>query len=164
MGNRKILLIIAGSLIVVGVAICFIVGIGESFKCDCAKNDDCKNINKPVEENDVYEATVIDMGLDLAHSVTFDYNVIEALDTNLGALDLAIAGKYLLIFDNEFIWLDDFNGYAIYHNDIVGLDDKTVKLLKQVLEFRDDNGDCCSCCPDLKPGESCIALCCPCGR
>jgi hypothetical protein len=99
MGNRKILLIIAGGLIVVGVAICFIVGIGESFKCDCAKKDECKNINKPVEENDVYEATVIDMGLDLAHSVTFDYNVIESLDTNLGALDLAIAGKYLLIFD-----------------------------------------------------------------
>jgi hypothetical protein len=25
-----------------------------------------------------------------------------------------------------------------------------------------NNWDCCSCCKDLKPWESCIALCCPC--
>ena len=162
MENRKILLIIAGALIVVGTAVCLFVGISESFQCDCAKNDECKNINKPAEEKDIYEGTIIDMKLDLARSVNFDYNVIDNLDTSLGALDLAISGKYLLIFDNEFIWLDDFNGYAMYHNNIVGLDDKTVKLLKQVFEDRNENGECCSCCPDLKPGESCIALCCPC--
>lgn len=162
MEKRKILLLVFGILIVIGVAICLFVAVTNSFKCNCKKSDDESEIvEEHKEENNTYEGTIIDMELDLAYPVTFVYNVIDSLDTSLGSLDLAIKGKYLLIVDGEFIWLDDFNGYAMYHNDIVGLNDQTLKIISRAFKPY-DNGECCSCCPDLKPGESCIALCCPC--
>ncbi len=162
MEKRKILLLVSGILIVIGIAICLFVAVTNSFKCNCKKSDDeCKIVEEHKEENNTYEGTIIDMELDLAYPVTFVYNVIDSLDTSLGSLDLAIKGKYLLIVDGEFIWLDDFNGYAMYHNDIVGLNDQTLRIISRAFKPY-ENGECCSCCPDLKPGESCIALCCPC--
>ena len=151
MEKRKILLLVSGILIVIGIAICLFVAVTNSFKCSCKKSDDeCKIVEEHKEENNTYEGTIIDMELDLAYPVTFVYNVIDSLDTSLGSLDLAIKGKYLLIVDGEFIWLDDFNGYAMYHNDIVGLNDQTLRIISRVFKPY-DNGECCSCCPDLKP-------------
>ena len=32
-----------------------------------------------------------------------------------------------------------------------------------VIHYVDEyDGDCCSCCPNLKPWEMCSAMCCPC--
>lgn len=160
MSKQKILLFIAIALIVVGVSVCVIVGITSSFDCDCAKSDDDCKI---VEKEELYGGTIIDMELDLAYPVTFNYSVVDALDMSSANLELAIQGRYLLVIDGKNIWFDDFNGYAMYENDIVRVDDETLRILSHAFD-RNNNGGCCSCCPDLQPGESCITLCCPCGE
>lgn len=86
---------------------------------------------------------------------------INNLDYSEVNVDLAILRKYLLIVDQKKIYIDDLSGYAEYNGEIVKISDELISVLSNYL--RVDNNECCSCCPDLKPGESCIALCCPCG-
>ena len=75
--------------------------------------------------------------------------------------NLAIIGKYYLIIDNERVYFDNLNGYAMYNDEMVKLDIETINVLKKyIVTF--SNEECCSCCPDLKPGEYCIDACCSC--
>ncbi len=85
----------------------------------------------------------------------------DNLDYSEKNIDLFIEGKYLLSVGNKKIYFDDFSGYALYKDEIVKIDNEILKLLSNYGAIK--NEECCSCCPDLKPGESCIALCCPCG-
>ncbi len=89
---------------------------------------------------------------------------LEKMDYSEVYVDLAILGNYLLVVDNQKIYFDDFDGYADYNGYIVKLSADLLALLKHYTTSNINDGECCSCCPDLKPGESCIALCCPCGN
>lgn len=89
-------------------------------------------------------------------------NAVDNLDYSERNIDLYIDGKYLIIVDDKKIYLDDFNGYAMYNGEVVKLNEEVLNMLSRYTGIKDD--ECCSCCPDLKPGESCIALCCPCGN
>lgn len=78
--------------------------------------------------------------------------------------------SYGITVDDEYIEFDLVSPYAKYKDT-----DKYVKLSDEFQQYLsnlfkedseklnpDDNKECCSCCPNLKPGESCIASCCPC--
>ena len=78
-------------------------------------------------------------------------------------IDLVIQGKYMLIIDDSEIYFDDLSGYVLFNNEMALISEE----LKNILEtYIDDekfsNDECCSCCPDLKPGEVCISACCSC--
>lgn len=108
-----------------------------------------------------YNAVLIHFANHQAMDVSFDYDVIEKIDNSSKNLDLHINGNYLLKFINgESIMFDTFGSYALYKGEIVKLDDQTWSLLEKLVSNK--SSECCSCCPDLKPGESCIAMCCPC--
>ena len=86
-------------------------------------------------------------------------NIIEDKKYDIYEIELAIFPKYLLVIGSEKIYLEDIDDYAMYGSSIVKFDDKLFSIISKYLK---NEGGCCSCCPDLKPGESCIALCCPC--
>lgn len=96
-----------------------------------------------------------------------DYNtlrhLVENINFSVDIQDLMIKGKYLIAVDDYRIYLDDFNGYGLYNGNIVELDKDDLLSIGKYFEPIKNEG-CCSCCPDLKPGESCIALCCPCNN
>ncbi len=106
-----------------------------------------------LEKNITYSLLIDDLDkireyvLDIENKVTND--------------DLAILKKYLLVVDDKYIYFDSFNGYAEYNGNIVFLGKELFLLLSESMVEKYDGG-CCSCCPDLKPGESCIQMCCPC--
>ncbi len=87
---------------------------------------------------------------------------VNDIDTKVTNVDLAILRKYLLVVDDKNIYFDSFNGYAEYNGNIVLLDKELFQLLSSYMVKKSDSDECCSCCPDLKPGESCIAMCCSC--
>lgn len=89
-------------------------------------------------------------------------NEIEKIDFSMASVDLFISGNYLLIVDNQRIYFDDFDGYAQYNDSIVKLSDDLLSLLKLSTNAMTENGACCTCCPDLEPGEYCIEACCSC--
>lgn len=112
-----------------------------------------------------------------ADITTLDFTRVELSDedklaikesfSNLRSLEeheivnLAIVGKYTLIVGHERVYFDDLNGYAMYYDEMVRLDVDTINILKKyIVTF--SNEECCSCCPDLKPGEYCIDACCSC--
>lgn len=81
--------------------------------------------------------------------------------------NLAIALDYILVVDDINIYFDDLDGLAMLENKMVVLPENLINILHKYLNIdkkleNDNDNECCSCCPDLKPGESCIALCCPC--
>lgn len=81
--------------------------------------------------------------------------------------NLAIALDYMLVVDDINIYFDDLDGLAMLENKMVVLPENLINILHKYLNIdkkleNDNDNECCSCCPDLKPGESCIALCCPC--
>ncbi|MGN1372359.1 MAG: hypothetical protein ACI4XM_08825 [Candidatus Coprovivens sp.] len=86
-------------------------------------------------------------------------NIIEDKKYDIYEIELAIFPKYLLVIGSERIYLEDIDDYAMYGSSIVKFDDELFSIISKYLK---NEGGCCSCCPDLKPGESCIALCCPC--
>lgn len=87
------------------------------------------------------------------------YELTNNMELKDAYIDLTIKGDYLLIVDDRKFYLDNFDGYAIYNKKLVKLNNELCTLLKPYLT---NNNGCCSCCPDLKLGESCVALCCPC--
>lgn len=63
--------------------------------------------------------------------------------------DIDFNSNYLLIIDNQEIYVDTINNICLYDNKLIKID---VNI----------NNGCCSCCDNLKLGESCIDMCCPC--
>lgn len=75
----------------------------------------------------------------------------------------SLSSNYLYI-DDAVITIDSYLMYASYNDEgiikTIMLSDEFIKLLEKYISVPTE--ECCSCCPDLKPGESCIAMCCPC--
>ena len=166
--SKKKILIVLGAVVLVAIAFCggMLFRDFMGFECpECAKCEKCDEcVACPVCENGEkkYTGTIVDMDELRTFDVEFDFDVVESLDLSLAPIELAILGNYLLVVDGEEIWFDELDGYALYKNNIVGLSDETIKYLAAAMPAKD--GECCSCCSDLKPGESCIAACCACAR
>lgn len=82
-------------------------------------------------------------------------------------MNLIIIPKYILYIDGDMVGIEDLDGYVAYNNpyfasDFIMLNQGMKDVLSNYISDSEGNEDCCSCCPDLKPGESCIAMCCPC--
>lgn len=80
-------------------------------------------------------------------------------------MNLIILAKYALYIDGDIIGIESLNSYVSYNNpyyasEFIELDEEVKKVLSSYI--KDSEGDCCTCCPDLQPGESCIDMCCPC--
>lgn len=174
MKNKKCLGIISLLLLIIGVGICFAVSIffnndvevriERAGVCNPLKplkdkevkidDEDKEKLAKYWKKTDKDKAPAAN---ELVDSLVGDYKLFVGEDTILFNLDLGYVsynGKYV-----------DINEYFI--NDlskIVRENDVNLKEEDKVENPKDNVGesDCCSCCPDLKPGESCIALCCPC--
>lgn len=76
-------------------------------------------------------------------------------------MNLAIILQYYLYIDGDVIGIDQIDDYVSYNaaaSHIMMLNQEMRDALKKYI--KDD--ECCSCCPDLKPGEFCIDMCCPC--
>lgn len=83
-----------------------------------------------------------------------DYKVFIGKDVILFNLDVnyvSYNGKYVSISD-------DFTNYLTR---TIFLNDKEITSYDKVSNKKDKE-KCCSCCPNLKEGEFCIDLCCPC--
>ena len=174
MKGKNILLIIAVILIVVGVGICISVAIFSSQDVEVRiERAGVCNPLKPLKDKEVptdektkkklakyWKKTDKEKGPDrneLVDSLVGDYKLFVGEDAILFNLDLGYVsynGKYVDISD-EFIE---------YLSSYVRENDKNLKEdeeKKKKPEF--STGDeCCSCCPDLKPGEACIDACCEC--
>ena len=78
-------------------------------------------------------------------------------------VNLMILGEFYLIVDNTILCFDDFPGYIMKNNKMAYMSDEFIAILSKYIN---NDGpilnDCCSCCPDLKPGGACIDMCCPC--
>lgn len=174
MKDKKILIIIAILLVVVGVSICFGVAIFSSSNLEVrieragvcnplkpvkdkevktdedAKKKLAKYWKKTDKENAPKDSEIVD-------SLVGDYKLFIGEDEILFNLDLGYVsynGKYVDISDEFVEYLSDY----VRENDAKLKEDK-----EEPKESVPSDGDeCCSCCPDLKPGESCIALCCEC--
>ncbi len=171
MKDKKVLFIVAIILFLAGISICFgvaifykedvIVRIERAGVCNPlkpAKEKEVK-INEEIEDklaeywNDTdKEKAPIDE--EVIDAMVGDYKLFVGEDTILFNLDLGYVsfnGKYVDITDDFIQYLSN----VVRDNDTI---------LKEELKEKDtlEDNECCSCCPDLKPGESCIDACCPC--
>ena len=71
-----------------------------------------------------------------------------------------IAGKYYLIVGDTTIAFDEFPGYVLKNDDMAHMSDEFIAVMKKYIVKESD--ECCSCCPDGKPDDVCISMCCPC--
>ncbi len=78
-------------------------------------------------------------------------------------MNLAILLQYYLYIDGDVIGIDELDDYVSYNaaaSHVMMLNQEMRDILNNYIKNSGD--ECCSCCPNLKPGESCIDLCCPC--
>jgi hypothetical protein len=133
-------------------------------KCDSQKCETNIKDNKDSKkcEEDVFEHSVLVMFNEKkVYNVLFDYNVLNEINTDIQNVSLGFLGNYVLKLENgEEIIFDEFESYIYYNGKIAVMNKVVWNDLKKV--FPIDNQGCCSCCPDLKPGEACIEMCCPC--
>ncbi len=158
--KKKIFIIIlVGIILLVG---CFLGGyfLRDKIGFVCPKTIKCEEKVQSKEDNN-FIGVIIDLNAKTERYVSFDFSVIDSLETDFEMVDLAILGKYALVVEGKTIWFDDFEGYAMYDGNLVKLSDKTLENISMNLK---ETEGCCSCCPDLKPGEVCIELCCSCTK
>ena len=79
-------------------------------------------------------------------------------------VNLMIVGQYYLIVDDTILYFDDFPGYIMKIEDnsyeMSNMSNEFIEVMKKYIV--DESAECCSCCPDAKPGDVCISMCCPC--
>ena len=66
--------------------------------------------------------------------------------------------------DGDVIGISELDDYVTYNTEnfagqIMVLSEEMQGILSKYIK---SNDECCSCCPDSKPGEVCIDVCCPC--
>lgn len=160
MKDKKYLFVIisVGIILMIG----FMIGgyfIREKVGFVCPDSPKCEE--NAVNDKDNFEGVILDTSNKTERYVEFDFSVIDSLETEFEMVDLAILGRYALVVEDKTIWFDDYNGFAMYNDKLVKLSDKT---LEKISVLSEDKEGCCSCCPDLEPGEVCIALCCSCTK
>jgi hypothetical protein len=174
MESKRILKIVGVILIVLGVSICFGVAIfsSQDIEVRIERAGVCNPL-KPVKDKEVQtdedtkkqlakywkktDKEVAPSDKEVVDSLVGDYKLFIGEDEILFNLDLGYVsynGKYVDISDEFIEYLTD---YVKEHDKNLKKDDEKDKTPI------DDNEECCSCCPDLKPGEACIEMCCPCG-
>ena len=174
MKNKKVLIIVGVVLLILGISVCFGVAVFGSADVEVRiERAGVCNPLKPVKDKEVktnkdtkkrlvkfWKKTDKEKQPDsnkLVDSLIGDYKLFVGDDEILFNLDVSYVsynGKYVDISDEFMEYLSDY----VKNND---------SKLKEAEEKTKDpvpsNGEeCCSCCPDLKPGETCIDLCCEC--
>lgn len=170
---RNILLVVLVLIAIVVVGICISVVIFGSQDVDVRiERAGICNPLKPVKDKEVptdkntkkelakyWKKTDKKEGPDrneLVDSMIGDYKLFVDEDTILFNLDIGYVsfnGKYVDISDDFIKYLSDY----VKENDV------NLKKEEPIISNEPTTDkDCCSCCPDLKPGESCIDACCPC--
>ncbi len=94
-------------------------------------------------------------------------NEIRSIWTNHNketmTMNLAVMLQYYLYIDGDVVGINEIDDYVSYNTDsFAGHIMQLNQDMQTVLEKYIVNSDCCSCCPNLQPGEYCIDLCCPC--
>lgn len=174
--NKKAVGIIGVVLAIVGISVCF--GVSIFFKEDdylvkLERGGVCNPLNpvtdKEVKISDKEKSTIrkywddIDFdklkeATNLCDCVVGDYKLYVDDKIILFNVDLdyvSIDSKYLDI-DKEF--LDYIQDLVVENDD--NYEEKVVEETTKTPEF--SNEECCSCCPDAEPGETCIDACCAC--
>ncbi len=176
MESKKILKIVSIILIIVVVSICFGVAIfsSQDIEVRIERAGVCNPL-KPVKDKEVqtdedtkkqlakyWKKTDKDNApkdSEVVDSLVGDYKLFIGEDEILFNLDLGYVsynGKYVDISD-EFI---EYISKYVRENDKNLKENKDEDGVKDSIPNKED--ECCSCCPDLKPGEACIEMCCPC--
>ena len=174
MESKKIIKIISVILIILGVSVCFCIAVFGSSNVEvrieragvCNPLKPVKDKEVPTDEdtkkqlNKYWKKTdkdVVPSDDELTDSLVGDYKLFIGEDEILFNLDLGYVsynGKYVDISDQFIDYLSEY----VRNND---------KVLKEKDEADNETEpgneeECCSCCPDLKPGEVCVDACCPC--
>lgn len=174
MKDKKIMMIIAILLVVVGVGICISVAIfnNQDVEVRIERAGVCNPL-KPVKDKEVKTDDETKKQLAKYWKKTDKDN--EPKDSEV--VDSLVGDYKLFIGEDEILFNLDL-GYVSYNGKYVDISDEFIKYLSEYVRENDaklkeepektkepvpsDGDECCSCCPDLKPGESCIALCCEC--
>lgn len=173
MKDKKILIIISIILAIVGVSICFGVAIfsAQDIEVRIERAGVCNPL-KPVKDKEV--KTDDDTKKKLAKYWKKTDKDNEPKDSEV--VDSLVGDYKLFIGEDEILFNLDLN-YVSYNGKYVSISDEFIKFLSEYVRENDtklkeeetvkkpvpsDGNECCSCCPDLKPGESCVALCCEC--
>lgn len=174
MKDKKIMMIIAILLVVVGVGICISVAIfnNQDVEVRIERAGVCNPL-KPVKDKEVKTDDETKKQLAKYWKKTDKDN--EPKDSEV--VDSLVGDYKLFVGEDEILFNLDL-GYVSYNGKYVDISDEFIKYLSEYVRENDtklkeeqektkepvpsDGDECCSCCPDLKPGESCIALCCEC--
>lgn len=79
-------------------------------------------------------------------------------------VNLMIAGEYYLIVDDTILYFDDFPGYIMKKKndsyDMCHMGNEFIEVMEKYIVK--ENNECCSCCSEAGPNDTCVSLCCPC--
>lgn len=113
-----------------------------------------------VNHNDVYSVSESDRRQIIEYWNGTDKNKIINKTVSMDAV------SYLFVLGNNDVTFGYIEGkdYVYYNGQGLYVERKVRDYLAKVVDSLVNPGDpeCCSCCPDLKPGEYCIDACCPC--
>ena len=167
MKNKKVLMIVAIICFVLGVGTCFAVAIlsfgREDLEVRIERAGVCNPL-KPVEEK---ELSISDEEAKKLGKYWSDTNKDKTPGDD-EVCDCIIGDYKLFVGEDEILFNLDL-GYVSFGGKEVDISDEFHKYLSKVVKENDielnketDEEKCCSCCPDAKPGETCIDACCPC--
>lgn len=177
MKDNKILIIVAVLLCVIGVSTCFAVGVfspKEDLEVRIERAGVCNPL-KPVEDKSL---KISDKEKKKLQKYWEDTDKTKSPSVN-ELCDCVIGDYKLFVGEDEILYNLDI-GYVLYEGNFIDVSDEFHSYLTKVTKDNDikveedkeeespkintdpDSSECCSCCPDLKPGESCIAVCCEC--
>ena len=177
--NKKVMSVIGLVLAIVGISTCFCVAIffKEDVEVKIERGGICNPLN-PVSDKTVKIS-------DKEKEKILDYWEDIDLDKEPEATELCdcLVGDYKLFIDDKVILFNLDLGYVSIDSKYIDIDDEFLDYIIKVVKENDteliddttepkeedkdkktgfSNEEWCSCCPDLKPGESCIAACCEC--
>ena len=170
MNNKKVLFVVSGLLVLIGVCICFGVAIftKEEVEVRIERAGVCNPL-KPVEEKEVKITDEDKRTLRLYWEDTD-----KEIEPEANEFVDSLIGDYKLFVGEDTILFNLNIGYVSYNGKYVDISDDFTSYITELVEENDteleddedsdDNEECCSCCPDLDEDEVCIDACCPCSE
>ena len=169
--KNNILKIVGVVLVILGIGICF--GVSIFFNHEVDVRIERAGVCNPLKSSEEKEVKISDKEKEQIRDYWKDTD--KDKKPNDDEMVDGIMGDYkLFIGDDEILFNLDL-GYVFYDDKNVDITDEFMEYISELVRKNDteleksekpDKGngssECCSCCPDLKPGESCIAACCEC--
>lgn len=177
--NKKLIGIIGIFLAIIGISMCFCVAI--FFKEDdilvkLERGGVCNPLNPDKDK----EIKISDSEKDKIRKYWKDVDLENEPDST--QLCDCVVGDYKLSVDDKVILFNLDLSYVSIDSKNIEIDKEFLEYIKKLVKENDtkleeqveekeevsdenpnfSNEECCSCCPDLKLGESCITACCEC--